>query len=126
LDSDALITDPDTLKVLISKQATVVAPMLLSGEYYSNFWAAITEDHYYKRSDDYPVIYNREEVGCFNVPMVYSAVLTNLNHKISDKLSFEPRNFPTYIGSRDDLIMFGVGANMSGKNHQLTMRTFLR
>lgn len=42
VDSDNLITNPDTLSLLIAENKTVVAPMLDSRAAYSNFWCGMT------------------------------------------------------------------------------------
>lgn len=41
LDADAFLTDPITLKALVSKGLPIAAPMLLSDGFYSNFWSDI-------------------------------------------------------------------------------------
>lgn len=41
-DTDNILTDNQTLKLLIERQLPVVAPMLDSQTYYSNFWCGIT------------------------------------------------------------------------------------
>lgn len=38
LDADVILTNIETLKVLIAKDFTVVSPMLMSDGVYSNFW----------------------------------------------------------------------------------------
>lgn len=89
--------------------------MLVSDGLYSNFWCGMTEDYYYKRTDEYQPIYYREETGCFNVPMVHSSVLIDLRKVASNKLTFVPSKIPDYIGPQDDIISFAIGANKSGK-----------
>lgn len=42
MDIDNLITNPDTLSLLIAENKTVVAPMLDSRAAYSNFWCGMT------------------------------------------------------------------------------------
>ncbi|KOB73580.1 Glycosyltransferase 25 family member [Operophtera brumata] len=83
LDADVFLTDPGTLKSLVKKDRHVVAPMLLTDGLYSNFWAGMTEDYYYRRTDNYEEIIRRKEIGCFDVPMVHSAVLISLRQGIN-------------------------------------------
>lgn len=41
-DTDNILTNPDTLKLLIAENKSVIAPMLHSQGAYSNFWCGIT------------------------------------------------------------------------------------
>lgn len=42
VDADNLLVNPDTLRLLIAENKTVVAPMLDSRAAYSNFWCGMT------------------------------------------------------------------------------------
>ncbi|XP_076679552.1 glycosyltransferase 25 family member [Andrena cerasifolii] len=113
LDADVFLTNPSTLDELVSKNRTVVAPLLKSDGLYSNFWAGMTSDYYYFRTDKYKPILFREETGCFHVPMIHSAVLIDLRKYASDRLTYDPTNLNLYDGPTDDIITFAVGANKS-------------
>lgn len=115
LDADVFLTNPDTLNELILKNQTAVAPLLKSDGLYSNFWAGMTNDYYYLRTERYEPILYREDVGCFNVPMIHSAVLIDLRKQISDHLTYNPKNLYEYDGPTDDIITFAVSANKIGK-----------
>lgn len=80
----------------------------------------MTSEYYYQRTQQYKEIYNNEKRGQFHVPMVHSAVLINLNDKLSDRLTFNK----TILGERfslsakeaeripvDDIIVFALSAN---------------
>nr|CAD7457393.1 unnamed protein product [Timema tahoe] len=114
VDCDVFITNNQTLKILMAKERTVVAPMLKSDGMYANFWCGMTEEYYYHRTDDYKPILNREQVGCFHVPMVHSSVLVDLRRFASEGLTFVPSNIPDYKGPHDDIITFALSANRSG------------
>jgi len=114
LDADVLLTNTDTLKDLADKELPVSAPMLRSDGLYSNFWCGMTDNFYYKRTDDYKPILNKERKGCFEVPMVHTAVLVNLRHATSANLTFVGRKIPEYEGPMDDIITFAVGAKYFG------------
>ncbi|KAI4488630.1 hypothetical protein M0802_011446 [Mischocyttarus mexicanus] len=114
IDADTFLMDPNTLTNLISKEQVVVAPLLKSDGLYSNYWAGMTDNYYYLRTEKYQLILYREDVGCFNVPMVHSAILINLNMVQSDFLSYNFTNLPKYDGPLDDVITFAVGANETG------------
>ncbi|KAJ3662789.1 hypothetical protein Zmor_007118 [Zophobas morio] len=114
LDCDVFLTNPQTLNILISKNYTIVAPMLKSEGLYSNFWHGMTDDYYYQRTDDYKPVLNREKVGCFNVPMVHSCVLVDLRKYVSDLLTYNPQQVPNFDGPVDDIITFAIAANRSG------------
>ena len=110
LDSDSLLADPSTISALVDSELMVVAPLLTSIGLYANFWAGMTETFYYRRTDEYKQILNRKKVGCFEVPMVHTAVLVNLQHEESDLLTYNPDNIPGYPGPEDDIIVFATSA----------------
>ncbi|XP_076622754.1 glycosyltransferase 25 family member [Colletes latitarsis] len=110
LDADIFLTNPNTLDELISKNLTVVAPLLKSDGLYSNFWAGMNSNYYYLRTDRYDQILFREETGCFDVPMIYSAVLIDLRKYASDGLTYDPNNLDQYDGPIDDIITFAISA----------------
>ncbi|CAG4943098.1 unnamed protein product [Colias eurytheme] len=114
LDADVILTEPLTLKYLINKEYPIAAPMLVSDGAYSNFWCGMDEYYYYKRTEDYRPILRYKKVGCFDVPMVHSAVLINLNYKKSDLLTYQPKNIKNYNGPEDDIIAFAISATKAG------------
>ncbi|KAK9880917.1 hypothetical protein WA026_013250 [Henosepilachna vigintioctopunctata] len=114
IDCDVFLTNPDTLNYMISKDYVVVAPMLKSGELYSNFWYGMTSDYYYYRTEEYKPILYRENKGCFDVPMIHSCVLINLKTIESDYLTYVPTKIPNFDGPTDDIIAFAISANRSG------------
>ncbi|XP_053684624.1 glycosyltransferase 25 family member [Sabethes cyaneus] len=116
LDADAFLTDPKSLNKLVSLNLPVVAPMLLSDGLYSNFWCGMTADYYYQRTDEYKEILNFDKSGQFQVPMVHSAVMVNINVMQSINLTFDAKRLPPgqYKGPQDDIIIFAMSANYSG------------
>ncbi|XP_053971796.1 glycosyltransferase 25 family member [Hylaeus volcanicus] len=114
LDADVFLTNPNTLDELVSTNKTVVAPLLKSDGMYSNFWAGMNTDYYYRRTDNYDRILFREETGCFDVPMIHSAVLIDLRKHASDALTYNPNNLDRYNGPIDDIIIFAISAKKSG------------
>ncbi|XP_066581684.1 glycosyltransferase 25 family member [Prorops nasuta] len=114
LDADVLLTNNNTLQSIISKKKTVVAPMLKSDGMYSNFWAGMTYDFYYLRTDKYEPILFQEEVGCFDVPMIHSAVLIDLRRISSDYLTYKSSKLKNYMGPEDDIIIFALSALVAG------------
>ncbi|KAG8225161.1 hypothetical protein J437_LFUL002861, partial [Ladona fulva] len=114
MDCDTFLINNQTLRLLMSKEVTVVAPMLKSDGMYANFWCGMTSDYYYQRTDDYKPILNRERKGCFEVPMVHSSVLIDIRHEISLQFSFNPENIPDYNGPTDDIIAFAISVKNAG------------
>lgn len=112
LDCDVLLTDEDTIRHLVDKEVMIVAPVLGSIGLYSNFWAGMSDTYYYQRTDDYKKILNRKQVGCFQVPMVHSAVLVDLRYQESDLLTYIPGNIDNYPGPVDDIIVFALSASL--------------
>ncbi|XP_037031591.1 glycosyltransferase 25 family member isoform X1 [Bradysia coprophila] len=124
LDADVFLTEPQTLKVLIEKKLPIVSPMLLSDGLYSNFWAGMSDEFYYHRTDEYKEIYNHVKRGDFPVPMVHSAVLIDLRYVATDYLTFNRTilheqlvllNKPALTSEVpvDDIIIFSVSARYS-------------
>ncbi|EFN88899.1 Glycosyltransferase 25 family member [Harpegnathos saltator] len=113
LDADVFLTNSSTLRNLVLKGETVVAPLLKSDGMYSNFWAGMTAEYYYARTDQYEPILYREEIGCHNVPMIHSAVLIDLRRYESDHLTYKAEKLISYDGPVDDIITFAIGANKS-------------
>ncbi|KAK4877567.1 hypothetical protein RN001_010073 [Aquatica leii] len=114
IDADVFLTDSNVLQELMLKDFVIVAPLLQSVGLYSNFWGAMTNEYYYERSENYEPILYRKDKGCFNVPMVHSCVLINLQKLPSDHLSYVPQKIKNYDGPRDDIIAFSLSANKSG------------
>ncbi|KAG5887522.1 hypothetical protein JTB14_022134 [Gonioctena quinquepunctata] len=119
IDCDVFLVNPNTLNYLIAKNLTIVAPLLRSDGLYSNFWYGITEDYYYKRTEEYKPVLYRDNEGCFNVPMVHSCVLVDLKRKESDFLTYVPKKVLGYTGPHDDIITFAMSANFSGTSLHL-------
>ncbi|KAJ6654623.1 hypothetical protein lerEdw1_006776 [Lerista edwardsae] len=104
-DTDSILTNNQTLKLLVGQNRSVVAPMLDSQTYYSNFWCGITPQGYYRRTADYFPTKNRQRVGCFVVPMLYAAFLIDLRKDDTTSLAFYPPR-PDYSWPFDDIIVF--------------------
>ncbi|GFR02762.1 glycosyltransferase 25 family member [Trichonephila clavata] len=114
LDCDVFLVNNNTLNLLVKEDKTIIAPVLETLGAYSNYWCGMTEQGYYKRTDDYLPILEREQIGCFDVPMVHSAVLINLRHKNSLQLAFDSKKIDGYSGPVDDIIIFAHSARTAG------------
>lgn len=71
---------------------------------------------YYKRTPDYLPIYNRERVGCFQVPVVHSTMLIDLRSQRSDasrQLTYWPAP-EGFKGPVDDVVQFAFSAKKEG------------
>ncbi|XP_028576969.1 procollagen galactosyltransferase 1 isoform X2 [Podarcis muralis] len=112
VDADNLLTNPDTLGLLIAENKTVVAPMLDSRAAYSNFWCGMTSQGYYKRTPAYIPIRKRDRQGCFAVPMVHSTFLINLQKEATRSLVFYPPH-PDYTWAFDDIIVFAFACRQA-------------
>lgn len=71
-------------------------------------------NYYYERSDDYTDILYGNNISCFEVPMVHSAVLIDLQKISSKSLTYNPKNLPNYDLPLDDIIAFAISAKKSG------------
>ncbi|XP_062901467.1 procollagen-lysine,2-oxoglutarate 5-dioxygenase 2 isoform X1 [Mobula hypostoma] len=71
LDSDVVLTNPNTLKLLIQQNRKIIAPMVSQYKrLWSNFWGALSPDGFYARSEDYVDIVEGNRVGVWNVPYI--------------------------------------------------------
>ncbi|XP_045323509.1 inactive glycosyltransferase 25 family member 3 isoform X2 [Leopardus geoffroyi] len=112
-DTDNILTNNQTLRLLIEQRLPVVAPMLDSQTYYSNFWCGITPQGYYRRTADYFPTKNRQRRGCFRVPMVHSTFLVSLRAEGAAQLAFYPPH-PNYTWPFDDIIVFAYSCQAAG------------
>nr|XP_030142406.3 inactive glycosyltransferase 25 family member 3 isoform X1 [Taeniopygia guttata]XP_041575541.1 inactive glycosyltransferase 25 family member 3 isoform X1 [Taeniopygia guttata] len=113
MDTDSILTNNQTLKFLMAQNKSVVAPMLDSQTFYSNFWCGITPQGYYRRTADYFPTKNRQRVGCFRVPMVYATFLIDLRKEETLQLAFYPPH-PNYTWAFDDIIVFAYSCQEAG------------
>ncbi|XP_066112162.1 inactive glycosyltransferase 25 family member 3 [Saccopteryx bilineata] len=112
-DTDNILTNNQTLRLLIAQGLPVVAPMLDSQTYYSNFWCGITPQGYYRRTAEYFPTKNRQRRGCFQVPMVHSTFLVSLRAEGAAQLAFYPPH-PNYTWPFDDIIVFAYSCQAAG------------
>lgn len=79
----------------------------------------MSEDYYYRRTENYKKIRNHEVVGEHVVPMVHSAVLVDLKRIRSDLLTFNATILNNlysdkfFDGPIDDIIIFAISAKFS-------------
>ncbi|XP_058015603.1 inactive glycosyltransferase 25 family member 3 [Ahaetulla prasina] len=112
-DTDSILTNNQTLKFLIAQNKSVVAPMMDSQTYYSNFWCGITPQGYYRRTADYFPTKNRQRLGCFALPMVFGTFLIDLRKDDTTHLAFYPPH-PTYAWPFDDINVFAYSCQVAG------------
>ncbi|CAL8312658.1 unnamed protein product [Merluccius merluccius] len=71
IDSDVMLTNRQTLKILIEQNRKVIAPLVTRhGKLWSNFWGSLSLDGYYARSEDYIDIVQGKRLGVWNVPFL--------------------------------------------------------
>ncbi|XP_053136660.1 procollagen-lysine,2-oxoglutarate 5-dioxygenase 1 [Hemicordylus capensis] len=76
LDAEVVLQNPDTLRFLIERNKSVIAPLVSRlGKLWSNFWGALSAEGYYARSEDYVEIVQGRRVGLWNVPYISSTYL---------------------------------------------------
>ncbi|XP_072314667.1 multifunctional procollagen lysine hydroxylase and glycosyltransferase LH3 isoform X2 [Eucyclogobius newberryi] len=76
IDSDVALTNPDTLRLLIQENRSVIAPVLSKhGKLWSNFWGALSPEGFYSRSEDYIEIVQAKRTGVWNVPYLTQVYL---------------------------------------------------
>lgn len=69
LDSDVMLTNQETLKLLVEQNRKIIGPLVTRhSKLWSNFWGALSLDGYYARSEDYVDIVQRKRIGVWNIP----------------------------------------------------------
>lgn len=69
---------------------------------------------FYRRTADYFPTKNRQQVGCFRVPMVYATFLIDLRKEETLQLAFYPPH-PNYTWAFDDIIVFAYSCQEAGE-----------
>jgi len=89
VDCDNFII-PQTLQVLVDKDKPIIAPMLKAipkpNDPYTNFFAAVSENGYFKSHPEYGEILKRQKIGTFKVPLVHCTYLIKTEYL--DRLSY--------------------------------------
>ncbi|KAJ8339021.1 hypothetical protein SKAU_G00358070 [Synaphobranchus kaupii] len=111
-DTDNILTNPETLNLLVAENKSVIAPMLDSQTAYSNYWCGITPQGYYRRTAEYFPTKHRHRLGCYPVPMVHSTMLLDLRKEGTKKLAFHPPH-KDYSWPFDDIIVFAFSCRVS-------------
>uniref|UniRef100_A0A8D3DLB4 procollagen-lysine 5-dioxygenase n=1 Tax=Scophthalmus maximus TaxID=52904 RepID=A0A8D3DLB4_SCOMX len=102
IDSDVALTNPDTLRILIEENKSVIAPMLSRhGKLWSNFWGALSPEGFYSRSEDYIEIVQAKRIGLWNVPYITQSYLIK-GSVLRSKLS----KVSLYVGEMDPDMVF--------------------
>jgi len=74
------IATPAILTDALKADRDIVAPLFKrNGTLFSNFWGALGDDGFYKRSDDYMDILNLKKKSLWNVPYVHGNILFKTN-----------------------------------------------
>ncbi|RMX35950.1 hypothetical protein pdam_00005243 [Pocillopora damicornis] len=76
VDGSVVLTNKNTLKILIEQNRPVLAPIVSRhGKLWSNFWGALGSDGFYARSRDYLAIVQRQRKGVWNSVFISSVFL---------------------------------------------------
>lgn len=85
INSNAVLENSNILRNLVYENKSIIGPLLkCKDSLFSNFWGDIDTDYFYKRSDDYIDLTNRQKQGCWNVPYIWHALLIHKAHFKSD------------------------------------------
>uniref|UniRef100_A0A8C4WZZ5 Glycosyl transferase family 25 domain-containing protein n=1 Tax=Eptatretus burgeri TaxID=7764 RepID=A0A8C4WZZ5_EPTBU len=105
VDSDNVLSNRETIQLLMDERLPIVSPMLSSRTTYSNFWSAINADGTRKRSMLYMDVRKRKRIGCFCVPLVHSTFLLDVTRNETQALAFYPPH-PSFTWTLTDLSVF--------------------
>jgi hypothetical protein len=76
INNESRITNESLIQDLIDKDVDCIAPLLTRKEkWWSNFWGAIDNNGYYKKSIDYENIVLKNKIGVFEVPYISNCIL---------------------------------------------------
>lgn len=76
VDGTVVLTNKNTLKILIEQNRPVLAPIVSKhGKLWSNFWGALGSDGFYARSRDYLALVQRQRKGVWNSVFISSVYL---------------------------------------------------
>lgn len=110
VDCDVFL-EPSTLTHLVSKDKPIIAPLLRAlpnpGDPYSNFFADIDQNGYFKDHPDFFRILNREKIGTFKIPLVHIAYL--IKQEVLDDLNYIDEDFTEW-----EFIQFAKSARKHG------------
>ena len=84
VNSNNIITEPSLLNDLINSNKLICSGLVKKeNAVFTNFWAGITENGWYLRSDDYLDIINTSFIGLWNVPYITGNIL--ISKKLLEK-----------------------------------------
>lgn len=76
INSENIITEKSLLKDCINADKSIVSGLVIKkGQLFSNFWGDITEDGWYKRSENYLDIINQKKIDIWKVPYITGNIL---------------------------------------------------
>ncbi|CAG04279.1 unnamed protein product, partial [Tetraodon nigroviridis] len=83
LDSDVMLTNSQTLKLLVEQNRKIIGPLVTRhSKLWSNFWGALSPDGYYARSEDYIDIVQRKRVKSdSSLSLLYAAGSLHVHNK---------------------------------------------
>ena len=89
VNSNAMLTNKDTLQLLIQRNTPIISPLLrIPGKYWSNIWRQVAPDGFYARSFDYFEVINGERTGIWNAAYISGVILFN-RETLEQGLSFD-------------------------------------
>lgn len=82
LNADTVITNSETISILLEKKKPIVAPLLVSSEtQHSTFWLRLNYYQDEENNELYDIYYKRKKHGCFKVSGVQECFMIDLSGK---------------------------------------------
>lgn len=93
--ADNIIQSTSILKDLLKQKKDIVSGLMTKpGTIFTNFWGAVTESGWYKRSDNYVDIVERATTGVFDVPFINGNILCKSEaYKRNEDISREHKDW---------------------------------
>ena len=138
VNSDTILTNRDTIQLLMQRNKSIIAPLvLIPGKYWSNFWGQVAPDGFYSRSFDYFDIIHGDKKGIWNAAYIAEAILFD-REALEKGINFESPEFasdmagPAYLRKNgrfmysDNLVEYGrltdaTNFNVSKKHPDMYM-----
>jgi hypothetical protein len=113
INPDIILTNEETINILIKKRKSIVAPMLTSSkDRQSTFYILNENDQPARDTIQYQQIYKRQKIGCHKIHQVHSSFLIDLNDENMNKLLINDQK----LSNLNDDIQLSINARMNS-NH---------
>ena len=125
LDADCILTNPNTLEILISMRKPIVSPMLNSTNGFVNFLDYDPDENNFQQPTyGFDDIIQRKTTGIFQVPLVFAAVLIDMQSRLISEFTWKRKDLPYETVPANDLELFAMASDYAGVHQYLVNSHF--